>query len=284
MRRLNGGRRIHGDDLLYRFFRDALANHPEIFAKVPQLLITSMGVWLPLDLYKRMPVVLPWVVRDPSCRGSRSRGIPDAWSSPNARGYMRDDNTMIKNIPKALRIDGPESSHVRGTRMGKEFVAAHVWRQVDHADLASRVPLLNSFAPNLVWLPSQVAKLTDLEGGVVQRTLQAMSHRIYRRAPVAEYVADRAEAAWDLIPEPEVEIEGFTAEDLNWFAATPVFAETRLERLDTVIAALNGLAANRPLPERVVTSRYASGLPNVDEAARENLRAFLAGFQPPPVA
>jgi len=43
--------------------------------------------------------------------------------------------------------------------MGNEFVASHVWRVVDHAEVKSRLPLLNSFVPNLVWLLVQVSKL-----------------------------------------------------------------------------------------------------------------------------
>ncbi len=185
-------RRVQGDDLLYRFFRDVLQSQPEVFVRVPQLLITALGVWLPLDIYSKVPVLLPWVVRDPTCRGNKRKGLPDEWSAPNRLGYMRDDNSALKGVPKALRITGPASSYVRGTRMGTEFVASHVWRVVNLDELASRVPLLNSFVPNVVWLPSQVAKLTDLEGGVVQRTLAAMSYRIYRDAVVDDAVKNES--------------------------------------------------------------------------------------------
>jgi hypothetical protein len=35
---------IHGDDLLYRFFQEALRSNQELFAAVPQLLITTMAL------------------------------------------------------------------------------------------------------------------------------------------------------------------------------------------------------------------------------------------------
>ena len=41
---------VHGDDLLYRFFQEALASQPELFRAVPQLLLTTMAVWLPLEV------------------------------------------------------------------------------------------------------------------------------------------------------------------------------------------------------------------------------------------
>src|ERR1019366_7004889 len=87
---------VHGDDLLYRFFEDALKSRPELFATIPQLLITTMGLWLPLDAYERWPVLLPWVVRDAKCRGNPRKGVLEEWSSPDAQGYLRDDNSLIK--------------------------------------------------------------------------------------------------------------------------------------------------------------------------------------------
>ena len=40
--------------------------------------------------------------------------------------------------------------------------------------------MLNSFVPNLVWLPVQISKLTDREGSYAQRFLQAISCQIYK--------------------------------------------------------------------------------------------------------
>jgi hypothetical protein len=271
---------VHGDDLLYRFFQDALRSEPQLFATVPQLLITSMAIWLPLDVYERWPVLLPWVVRDAQCRGNAKKGIPDQWSSPDTYGYLRDDNSLIKSLPRSLTVRGPRGSHIHGSRMGSEFVASHVWRVVRHEELASRLPLLNSFVPNLVWLPGQVAKLTDREGGVVQRALQAMAYEIYREAPVAPLLHDVVEEAWAMIPEPVVDLEPFELADLNWFETTKRFYSTRTTRLLSVIAALDDLDRGSPIGERVVTRRYAAGLSRVDPGARSDLSGFLRRFLP----
>lgn len=40
-------RLVHGDDLLYEFFQNVLADESEAFSAVPQLLIETMGVWFP---------------------------------------------------------------------------------------------------------------------------------------------------------------------------------------------------------------------------------------------
>lgn len=270
---------VHGDDLLYRFFQDGLRNEPALFEAVPQMLIASMGIWLPLEIYERWPVMLPWVVRDTTCRGNPRKGIPDEWSAPHLdTGYLRDDNSLIKALPRSLTVHGPPASHIHGARMGSEFVASHVWRVVGHADLASRVPLLNSFVPNLIWLPGQVAKLTDREGDVVQQTLQAMSYFIYRGAPVARHLERIRDEAWAMIPEPQVAIRPFAFEDLNWFQASPAFFRTRIRRLGSVIAALDAVEEGRPVADRVVTRRYARGLPCVNPAGLGRLRSYLREF------
>jgi hypothetical protein len=270
---------VHGDDLLYRFFQDGLRNEPALFEAVPQMLIASMGIWLPLEIYEPWPVMLPWVVRDTTCRGNPRKGIPDQWSAPHLdTGYLRDDNSLIKALPRSLTVQGPPASHIHGARMGSEFVASHVWRIVGHADFASRVPLLNSFVPNLIWLPAQVAKLTDREGDTVQQTLQAMSYFIYRGAPVARHLEAIRDEAWAMIPEPQVTIRPFAPEDLNWFQASSAFFRIRTRRLMSVIAALDAIEQGEPVADRVVTHRYAQGLPNVDPAGRGKLRTYLRAF------
>src|SRR6478609_8448639 len=94
-------RTVRGDDLFYRFFREALEGDPELYAAVPQLLVSTTGIWLPLDVYQSWPVMLPWVVRDSSCRGNRRTGQPDQWASPHPdTGLLRDDNSMIKALPR----------------------------------------------------------------------------------------------------------------------------------------------------------------------------------------
>ncbi len=269
---------VHGDDLLYRFFQQLISVEPDLGSRVSTLLLNSMAIWLPLDVYDRLPVLLPWVVRDPKCRGSKAHGTADSWSSPNALGYLRDDNSLIKSLPRSLVITGPSGSHISGARIGRDFVAAHVWRVVGHEELASRIPILNSFVPNLVWLPAQIAKLTDVEGGIVQRILQATSYAIYRRAPVRESLASAAERAWRLIPRPTLESGPFELSALNWFGSTANFFRTRETRLWTVISALEDLESGRALKTKVMTTRYTEGLPTVDAAARRELLDYLLQF------
>lgn len=270
---------VHGDDLLYRFFQDVLARDESLAEKVPRLLIEAAAIWLPLDVYEQWPVLLPWVVRDASCRGNRAKGIPDQWGAPDRYGHLRDDNSLIKALPRGLAVVGPKHGRMHGAVMGREFVASHVWRVVSNGILASRVPLLNSFVPNLVWLPSQVAKLTDREGGIVQATLQAMAFSIYRNARVSLHLEGVVADAWNLIPTPALKVEPIALERLNWFKATPRFFETRRDRLERVLRALEALERRDQLATKVITTRYTEGLPNVGLQSRRSLLQWLRRFR-----
>lgn len=270
---------IHGDDLIYRFLRDLFANDPDRrFGAVARSLIAATAIWFPIDLYSTLPVLTPFVVRDPSARGGR--GNPDEWSSPDSQGYLRDDNSMIKGLPRSLDIHAPAQPHLNGRRMGTEFVAAHVWRvTTDGGPLASRRPLLNSFVPNLVWVPSQIAKLTDLEGQVVQRTLQGMSWLLYHDVDVHPATADIAKEAWALLPPPDLTHMGdVTSVDWNFFIHTDRFLTTRFRRIDLVRAAATEVLQGITPSTKVVSTRYTEGLPTVDHDALRDLRKFLDRF------
>jgi hypothetical protein len=268
---------VLGDDLLYRFFRDLFTSDPDAAPALARRLLEATGIWWPLATYREWPLLLPWVVRDPTCRGSKAKSIPDRWAAPDRWGYLRDDNSLIKALPRSLPVTGPVGSHLKGARMGTEFVASHIWREVNHAELASRLPELNSFVPNLVWLPSQVAKLSDLEGSPLQQVLQSMSWSIYRNASVLDHLHPIVEESWALIPTPTA--LSVDLDRLNWFEPTSMFFDTRRARLGQVIEALETLRAGGSLTKKVIATRYTEGLPDISSSHREQLLAWLHRFR-----
>jgi hypothetical protein len=162
------GREVDGNHVLYHFLQKQLLQEDVwLFQMLTARLITSLGIWLPLRTYSVIPLLTPHAVRDPTCRKDAKTGRPEAWGSPNKEGYFRDDNSLIKGIPGALSIESSFSEY-NGARMGNGFVASHVWRKLTDNSSASQHPLTYSFVPNLVWLPAQVAKLSDREGSFVQ--------------------------------------------------------------------------------------------------------------------
>jgi len=271
-------REIKGDDLLYRFFNEVLPSHPQLFEKIPRLLVVSMGVWFPKSLYQEMPVLLPWVLRDPECRGRKRKGevlVPDQWGSPTKQGHLRDDNSLVKGLPKSLRITSKTKSFIHDRHLGNEFVASHIWRENLSGVLASRIPILNTFVPNLVWLPSQVAKLSDREGGPIQTALKEISWSLYRRVPLTEEARQIADRSWALLPEP-ASLQQVLEDEVNWFVTTPRFISTRKSKLTSVINALERIAVGAELPQTFEPSRYRIGLPQVARAERDRLHADLS--------
>ena len=268
---------IKGDDLLYRFFNEVLPEYPELIEKIPRMLILSMSIWFPKSVYQEMPVLLPWVLRDPKCRGKKSKGKviePDQWAAPNRDGYLRDDNSLVKGLPKSLAISSGRYPFVNGRHLGGEFVASHIWRENLSGTLASRLPILNTFVPNLVWLPSQVAKLSDREDGPFQTALKEISWAVYRDVPLSDRTRVVAEKSWSLLPHP-TNTPILLDEELNWFVSTPRFIKTRKAKLARVLEALGQLDDSQPISNKLEPSRYRKGLPSVSLSRRQKLRRDL---------
>src|SRR5262249_45163547 len=95
-----GGRRVSvrdldGNRLLYPYLQHELLNDDIwLFQMLTSRLVTALGVWFHPRVFKRLPILFPHVVRDESARG-RKAGM-EQWASPNDVGYLRDDNSLIK--------------------------------------------------------------------------------------------------------------------------------------------------------------------------------------------
>jgi hypothetical protein len=266
-------RPIDTRNLLYHFLQHDLASDDVwLFQALVARLVLRLGIWLPVDVYARMPLLVPYARRDPTCRGDTRRGIPDAWGAPDESGYFRDDNSLVKGVPRSMGVTSTLRHYV-GRRLGAGFVACHVWRVTRDGQLASRNPGMYSFVPNLVWLPAQVAGLTDREGSFAQQYLQALSRHIYRHVAVNQAHAELVDVAWTLLPDtvgiPDAALP--TMENLNYFAANESFFKRRAQMISAVADALR---SGRPAA-KVVSRRYTDGIPHVPDQARISLATTL---------
>jgi hypothetical protein len=263
-------------NLLYHFLQHELATDDvALFEALVPRLVMRLGIWLPRDVYARLPILTPYARRDPNCRGNAAAGTSDAWGTPDQHGYFRDDNSLVKGIPRSMTIISTARTYQR-RRLGTGFVACHVWREIHDDRLASHHPLTYSFVPNLVWLPAQVAALSDREGSFAQRYLQALSHRIYRSVPVRPGHRERVEAAWALIPGPVgIPDAGLPAvDDLNFFAADAAFFARRQRTIRSVAEAL---ASGAP-SGKIVSRRYTEGIPALPVDVRKELADDLGSY------
>src|SRR5271157_4789118 len=93
---------IDGDDALYHYFKEAIAaKEPD--TELVKKLILNLSIWLPVELYQRLPILRPFIVRDPTCRKSVNKKAEE-WGSCDKNGYFRDDNSLVKAIPRTFRV------------------------------------------------------------------------------------------------------------------------------------------------------------------------------------
>lgn len=275
---------IQGDDVLYRFFKEELLSDPDLSGTLALLMVTSLGIWFPPSTYSEWPILLPHVVRDNQCRVRKSsKGAivqPEAWGTPNSRGYLRDDNSLIKGLPRGMKIISSRFSDFNGRTLGKAFVASHIWRDVDGQTRANHDPSLNSFIPNLVWLPRQVSKLSDLPGSPIMNALKRVSFSIYRHLPVASPLNKISESCWRALNYRGEPIDVGRLQ-LNWFAPGPKFVPTRVGKVRTVTNLLTSIDSGvLPTAVRGLPSRYVHGMSSVPREARTALLEQLRVFAP----
>lgn len=277
---------VDGSNILYHYLQKNLYQDDLWFFQIlVAKLVTSLAIWFRPSFYQRFPLLRPYAVRDATCRKRNNPQGIEQWGCPNEKGYFRDDNSLLKNIPSSLNITSPLKALYNGKTIGNGFVASHIWRGVNHDytdDLyASRDPWTYSFIPNIVWLPAQVSKLTDREGSFSQLYLQAISVKIYRNKPVVTEIRPFVDEAWNRLPISEtIPQQGLPEEtELSFFDDTTSFSLRRISDIEVVSIALDKVIHGDPLLTKIISSRYGSGLKslkpeNVDFLA-DTLRKYL---------
>lgn len=276
-------RRLDGNELLYHFFQKCwLEEEPDAAKEFIKKAIDILGVWMDPRYYQELPIVLPFAVRDPQCRHSGPNGL-DEWGSPDDKGYFRDDNSLVKGIVNSMRVVS-HTQWLRGFK-GNGFTASHVWREptdysMSHI-LASRRPDLNSFVPNLVWLPKQIAKLTDREGSFAQRYLQKLSRHIYGSLAVKNDARGLVCDIWNSLPMPNGlnDVDLPDVSDITFFEHKDKIVEERKNKIQSVCTACNEVLANHAISAtKVISTRYTQGLPNVGRRYLRKLVAWLDSY------
>jgi hypothetical protein len=269
-------REIQTGNVLYHFLQHDLDRaDPELFRRLTAQLVSRLGIWLAPSVYSRLPLVVPYARRDSLSRGNRAACLPDQWGAPDDRGYFRDDNSLVKGIPRSLPVSSSFPLY-HSRRLASGFVASHVWRTIASPEGAARNPFTYSFVPNLVWLPAQVAALSDREGSFVQHYLQRISLDIYRRCPVNAGHRGLIDKIWQLLPTPskagEERLPGI--ETLNYFHPTEAFF---IRRQSMILRVAGAMASGVPTG-KVVSTRYTEGIPGVATGARQELASFLRDY------
>lgn len=199
-------------------------------------LVRTFAVWIPVDTYVRAPWLAPYAIRRLRHRVEVHAPGPkrDLWGLPDGDGYFTDDNSLIKAVVLRSPI-APETSPYGAGKITRGLVCCHVWAGT------TANPLLFSFVPNLVWLPTDLARFSDAhlarEPHKAHRALKLVASARFRS--VETLVAkDRVSAAWRALP-PEPS-NGEIALEANEFVVGDKLVrlvEGRLGRLTQFLAA-----------------------------------------------
>ena len=234
--------------------------------------LIDQTVWFPPSAYLVLPLAVPYAVRDPECRRKRGQDGKDMWGRPNDHGYIRDDNSLIKGLVKSLQITSPKGSigsKIYGQKkLGGGFVAAHIWSLDTRKRRTTHHQYTYSFWPNVVWLPRELALLTDYENSFVQPFIQTVSRKIYFNHSSPSKISDvksyNLEKSWERLPAPQIN-DGITGRvndldvgSLNYFVVPSSFLKRRLGKIKILLEALDHYQEYKKLPEgKIITNKYA---------------------------
>jgi hypothetical protein len=134
--------------------------------------------------------------------------------------------------------------------------------------------MLNSFVPNLVWLPVQISKLTDREGSFAQRFLQALSHKIYRQNNLPKELS----SVWKILPYPQDPVNiSVDLSQINYFDVTEEWLTKRIKGLlleiDQILSVGTTDATNGT---KVKSSRYLPTLRQLSLEQRQESIEWLS--------
>lgn len=265
---------LDGDNIIYYYFRDELIRgDTEESRHLIRRMIHDLSIWLPPKLYVNIPVLLPFVVRDPTCRKSVNKKREE-WGSCDSKGYFRDDNTLVKGIPRRFGIASDNRTY-SGRKMGKGFVASHMWSKLSGGSgLATGNPMTNSFVPNLVWLPRQLSKLTDREGLFVQKYLQKLSVSIFKNIRLSNKKSQFVDRVWKLLEDPnDIPLNENELQGLNFFVISDIDIKNMLRDLLDKIDMIQKLEGGK-----VYCSRYLKTYSSLSMKTRASLASRLLEY------
>lgn len=261
---------------IYRYLSDGMrGSNAEEFSELTIHLIRRLGIWWSPGVYASLPVIVPWCIRDRTCRYDQG---PESWGAPRSDGYLRDDNSIIKKLPLSLRISGPDEGLYNGYKPWRGFTACHIWRDLPDGTSAGADPWLYSFVPNLIWLPTPLAPLSDQQGGYVQALLQRTSIALFGDVEVPEPISAYVTQAWKKLPAPGpgVLLEGG---ELQKFQPLPAFFRRRLAYLDKFISGCDDILDGRSLTRKLICTRYTVELPSLRRVDILRFRNEMDGYR-----
>ena len=236
------------------------------------------AVWIPTKTYEKAPWLAPYAVRKGRIRiDDRAPGDKrDLWGFPDENGCFTDDNSLIKGVFQRRGVRPSNSAYGTG-RFKRGLVCCHVWAGT------TTNPLLFSFIPNLVWLPSSLAPFSDghlaSAPHKVHKTLQQVSCSRYFQHKT-EIAQDRVAEAWTCLQSAEMQTIKYAQFEFEIDNQLIDLVDKRLKRITDFLSAV---IEEKERPQRF-SRRYHAGVgkgidattPAIDRVVHsEKLEALL---------
>lgn len=219
-------------------------------------LVKSLSIWIPINFYSATPILLPFVVRDRNCRKNQKNN-KDTWGYANSKGYLKDDNSCIKALCRSYAVSSIDSLY-NDKKLEKEFTACHIWSNTTHNKS------LNSFIPNLVWLPKELGLLSDRSDDITQSILKRISRHLYKEEIISPYI----NSIWDELTEDKVDLKHLEIDKntLNYFKLTAEIIEKKQLKLCLEIETILGTIEKSKMLKlsKVKSSKYLKSIKNSD--------------------
>ena len=270
------------DDVFERF-KDANQDptatraHADIYNEV-----LHTGVFFRPDRSRGLTHLAPHAIRDPKCRAVNNHGFEE-WGSPDSRGRMRDDNSLVGGALKYLNILEYDTGNVLSP-IKKGYTASHIWRTEKNGQSLNLLePLFYSATANVCLLPYRVSLLSDVRGSYTQSLIAACAMELFSaRRPDSSPLLQRFFGLVDLeeteanIARFGIDLAGLRLEKRRYFMISPAKIGRFGRKLQGICAVLRGQdAAVRP-------KRYKDGLRSLAKEHRDRMLEHLAQFQVAP--
>ena len=264
---------VDGNAVLYHYLQKSLPVEDIWLSRmVVGRLVDGLAIWFHPAAYKALPIVRPYIVRCPDCR----RPV-DEWGSPNGTGYLRDDNSLIKQLPRSLRITSTKT-YLNNKKIGNGWVASHIWQFKNDGTFSTRDHTTNSFIPNLVWLPQWLAKMSDRADSFVQEYLKALSYKIFRAQTLTGPLKEIVDDIWATLDKPDLPQEALPNTGiLNFFEFDAQWANRNRRKAIEVQSVIKAVRSNQNTDITLRPRRY-NGLTNLSRRSLEPIDRWLDDY------
>lgn len=220
--------------------------------------IQHLSIWLEPEFYINMPIILPYSVRERTSSYDRlKKDGKDNWGSANRNGYVIDDNTDIKDFIRRFEVKNSSYYYKHNPYTG--FIACHIWENT------TENPKLFSYIPNLVWLPTPIAGLSDKSNSYFSSLLKELSYKMYYKHEMrTDRLSKISKTIWESLDVDLLEKLTIEKIDIKKLPFSKVsLKEKRLviiENIEKILFFINeiksGVITETPPSKKLVHKRY----------------------------